>query len=77
MAERKITIEHCNAVDKAEISITENRLNIKYGPNGIGKSTIAKAIVSASKGNDDLTKLLPFKHRDKVGGAKPTVTGVD
>ncbi len=77
MTERKITIEHCNAVDRAEISITENRLNIKYGPNGIGKSTIAKAIVSASKGNDDLANLLPFKHRGSVGDEKPTVTGVD
>ncbi|MGB0844973.1 MAG: hypothetical protein ACPGVN_09555, partial [Alphaproteobacteria bacterium] len=66
MAEQKITIEHCNAVDRAEISITTNCLNIKYGPNGIGKSTIAKAIVFASKGSDDLAKLLPFKHRGNV-----------
>lgn len=76
MAERKITIEHCNSIDAAEISIAEGRLNIKYGPNGIGKSTIAKAILYASGENEQLTKLTPFKHR-ATADKKPRLTGAD
>lgn len=43
--ELKITIENCNSIDLADIILLNGSLNIKYGPNGIGKSTIAKAMM--------------------------------
>ncbi len=74
-----ITIENCNSIDSARISLTLGRLNIKYGPNGTGKSTIAKAIELAALGGDDLPNLTPFKHRGKDAGVAmvPKVTGTD
>lgn len=40
MTDYEITIENCNSIDKAKIEIKRGVLNIKYGPNGLGKSTI-------------------------------------
>lgn len=42
----KAVIENCNNIKYGEISIEKNSLNIKYGMNGTGKSTIAKAIAN-------------------------------
>lgn len=39
-----ITIRHCNSISEGNIPIRRGSLNIKYGPNGIGKSTIAHAL---------------------------------
>lgn len=72
-----ITIENCNSIDSALISLTEGRLNIKYGPNGTGKSTIAKAIELAALGGADLPQLTPFKHRGKDTTPAPKVVGAD
>ena len=74
----EITIENCNSIDSAKISLVLGRLNIKYGPNGTGKSTIAKAI-ELSAGGTDLSQLTPFKHRGKEPHAAvvPKVTGAD
>lgn len=55
-----IVIENCNSIDKATIALTENKLNIKFAPNGTGKSTIAKAITLFSQ-DSPLTSLMPFK----------------
>lgn len=33
-----IKILNCNCISEAEIDIEEGALNIKYGPNGTGKS---------------------------------------
>ena len=52
-----IEIENCNSIEKATITISEGALNIKYGPNGLGKSTIARAIVAAVANNQSLQKL--------------------
>ncbi|WP_253947453.1 AAA family ATPase [Paraburkholderia xenovorans] len=75
----EITIENCNSIDSAKISLVLGRLNIKYGPNGTGKSTIAKAIELSALGGTDLPQLTPFKHRGKKAGATsvPKVTGAD
>lgn len=57
-----IIIENCNNFDSAEVTIKEKALNIKYGINGTGKSSIAKAIaykIDDSMG--DLNSLKPFK----------------
>lgn len=72
-----IEVAHCNSIDTATISIQPGRLNIKYGPNGTGKSTIAKAIELSIRGQD-LAPLLPFKHRgkDPAEVPKPEVKGL-
>lgn len=71
-----ISIRNCNSIDEANIEITQNKLNIKYGPNGTGKSTIAKAILLSLQGEKALQQLLPFKHRGKPpsDATKPSVT---
>lgn len=52
----EIEIQNCNNIKKGNITIEENCLNIKYGMNGTGKSTIAKAI----KNKDNLISLKTF-----------------
>lgn len=39
-----IKIKNCNNIKEANISVEKDMLNIKYGMNGTGKSTIAKAV---------------------------------
>lgn len=73
----RITIKNCNNIDCAEISIIKGSLNIKYGPNGLGKSTIAKAIVSQIRGDGTLNAIIPFKNRGKNDAENPKVEGVD
>ena len=73
--EIKIAIENCNSIDLADISLQKGRLNIKFGPNGIGKSTIAKAMVSQIRGDGTLDVLIPFKRRGKDTETKPKVDG--
>jgi len=46
----EITIKRCNSINEARIAIRRLSLKIKYGPNGIGKSTIARALVLRSIG---------------------------
>lgn len=58
----KIIIKNCNSIDEAEIEIKENRLNIKFGINGTGKSTIAKAVELNSLSPARLKELTPFKY---------------
>jgi len=52
----EIEIQNCNNIKKGNITIEENCLNIKYGMNGTGKSTIAKAI----NNKDNLISLKTF-----------------
>lgn len=72
-----ITITDCNSITKAEISLRRESLNIKYGPNGIGKSTIARALVLNAQGEGALQDLLPFKYRQGDFGKAPAVVGAD
>lgn len=76
MADYEITIENCNSIDTAKIGVKKGSLNIKFGPNGLGKSTIAKAIVSQASDDGTLAELLPFKSRGKAGAAQPKVDGI-
>jgi hypothetical protein len=56
-----INIENCNCIKSANININTNSLNIKYGLNGTGKSTISKAILYFSnQDNDSLSNLRPY-----------------
>lgn len=77
MENYSISIKNCNSIDQADIVITKGCLNIKYGPNGIGKSTIAKAILASSKEDGSLEALLPFKYRSESNGHMPEVSGTD
>ena len=77
MADFQIEIKNCNSIDSAQITLTEGCLNIKYGPNGIGKSTIAKAIVSQAKADGSLVNLEPFKNRGNTDAEPPSVTGTE
>lgn len=72
-----VIVENCNSIDRADLKITKGSLNIKYGPNGLGKSTIARAIVSKAKADDTLALLMPFKNRGNAAAPSPTVTGID
>lgn len=74
-----ILIQHCNNIDSSKISIDEGKLNIKFAPNGTGKSTISKAIqYSSTNDNDALAELMPFKYRDNTpDDIKPKVSGVE
>src|SRR5260221_4636117 len=74
-----IVIKNCNNIDEAKIAIQPARLNVKYGPNGIGKSTIAKAIaLNVEGGGAKLAELQPFKYRgDNSAEKQPRIQGAD
>lgn len=72
-----INIKHCNSISKADISLYKGRLNIKYGPNGIGKSTISRSIMLSTKGGDALGALTPFATRAANNNDKPQVLGCE
>jgi ABC-type Mn2+/Zn2+ transport system ATPase subunit len=72
-----IRIKNCNSIDSAEISIELDKLNIRYGVNGTGKSTIAKCLALAAEG-EDIGVLCPFKHRSSTDEAtKPFIQGAE
>lgn len=77
MSTHNIKIENCNTIESAEISLATGALNIKYGPNGLGKSTIAKAILAAVLNDGSLRHLKPFKYRSLVNEHEPRVTGTE
>ncbi|KGJ87324.1 AAA family ATPase [Colwellia psychrerythraea] len=74
-----IQINNCNNITSANVAISPNKLNIKFAPNGTGKSTISKAIQFASS-NDEvaLANLLPFKLRENnPDNIQPEVVGIE
>jgi len=75
----EIEIRHCNNINRARITLTENRLNIKFAPNGTGKSTLSRAISCAAREDSaGLAALMPFRLRaGNPDNACPTVTGAD
>lgn len=72
-----ITITNCNSISEAQITLRRGALNIKYGPNGLGKSTIARALSLNAEGDHALLHLLPFKYRRGAPGMTPSVVGAD
>jgi hypothetical protein len=75
----EINVKNCNNITEGQLVIEEEKLNIKFAPNGTGKSTISKAIQFAS-GEDDkaLADLLPFKLRENnPENLIPEVSGVE
>jgi ABC-type Mn2+/Zn2+ transport system ATPase subunit len=79
MSSIEIEIKNCNNIDLAKISLAEGKLNIKFAPNGTGKSTIAKAVLLAAKGDKSLlSELMPFKLRtENPKQQQPEVSGIE
>jgi ABC-type Mn2+/Zn2+ transport system ATPase subunit len=73
-----IKIKNCNNIDFSNISLAESKLNIKFAPNGTGKSTLAKAIILGVMEPRKLSELLPFKLRDSNPDKKePQIAGTE
>ena len=47
-------IRNCNNISSGKVSWEKGKLNIKYGLNGTGKTTIGKAIIASSKIKSEL-----------------------
>ncbi|MEN8265226.1 MAG: AAA family ATPase [Nitrospirota bacterium] len=76
----EITIKNCNSIDETKIELHADILNIKYGMNGIGKSTIVKAIELATANESaDISDLMPFKYMGKPEEEvqQPSIEGLD
>lgn len=69
----EVTIKNCNNIKEGIINIVPNKLNIKYGINGTGKSTISKAIIKKING-ETLDDLKPFNSDENI---IPNVTGYE
>jgi ABC-type Mn2+/Zn2+ transport system ATPase subunit len=78
-ANMEVVFKNCNSIDEARICIEKNKLNIKLGINGLGKSTIAKALALRTDEDSDLSSLIPFKYRgiDPLPENTPTIAGAD
>lgn len=75
-----IEIKNCNNVDNAKIALEAGVLNIKYGINGTGKSTIAKALQFSVKDKADGTSEIHALQQFKcIGNSEnmPSVSGID
>jgi len=59
MSSEIIRIQNCNNITNGEIVVFLNKLNILFGRNGTGKSTIARAIDLISQ-EKTLSELVPF-----------------
>jgi len=79
MSAIQIDIKNCNNIDSTTISLAEQKLNIKFAPNGTGKSTIARAVMLGIKDDQELLmELMPFKLRkENPENKKPEVNGVE
>lgn len=78
MSAIQIEIKNCNNIDLAVISLEERKLNIKFAPNGTGKSTIARAMLLGLKGESSLSELMPFKLRkENPENKQPEVKGAE
>ena len=74
----EIIFKNCNNIADGRILINAGKLNIKYGSNGTGKSTIAKAIECRVTNEANLAELLPFKLRQSnMGNLAPEVHGLE
>ncbi len=69
----EVTIKNCNNIKEGIIDIVLNKLNIKYGINGTGKSTISKAIIKQIHG-ETLDVLKPFNSDESI---MPSITGCE
>lgn len=73
----KLVIRDCNSITEAAIMLRPCALNIKYGPNGLGKSTIARALTYRAESTERLAELTPFRHLGANPPIVPIVEGAD
>lgn len=75
----EINIRNCNNLKSAKINIEHGKLNIKFAPNGTGKTTISKAIQIASTNDKQaLAELMPFQTRgENPDNIQPEVDGIE
>jgi len=73
-----VTLRHCKNFDTATFRVVPKKLNIKYAPNGTGKSSIADGIQCAIGGDRDLIESIkPFKDRGPGTSAPFESDGLD
>lgn len=73
----EISIKNCNNIEDGKIEITNKKLNIKFGINGTGKSTITKALQFSIESPDKLNELMPFKYRGTETDITPEVLSTE
>ena len=61
-----VEVKNCNSILTGNIKVEEGKLNIKYGINGTGKTTIAKAIEVANN-PEKLQELKSYFAEDPAG----------
>lgn len=66
-----IKISNCNNITEVEVPIHENSLNIFWGQNGTGKSTIAQVIAESTKPHPDYKRFIPYGNASEP---KPTIS---
>jgi energy-coupling factor transporter ATP-binding protein EcfA2 len=59
----ELEIKNCKNIESGKLTILENQLNIRYGANGTGKSTLAMAIESLYN-HELITKMKPFSNAE-------------
>lgn len=74
MSDTVIKIQNCNNITSGEITIYSDKLNILFGCNGTGKSTIARAMYLASQAKS-LAELAPYGNMSE--DASPSISGVE
>ena len=73
MSAATIKIKNCNNIESGELSLYDDKLNILFGRNGVGKSTIARAIYLKSQGKE-LTELAPYGSASTA--TAPSIEGI-
>ena len=73
MPDTIIKIRNCNNIVNGDITICAEKLNILFGRNGTGKSSIARAVYLLSQGKE-LTELAPYGISSEE--TTPQITGV-
>ena len=71
VSKSSVLFENIGSIKKANIGIADEALNVKFGPNGIGKTTLIKALKYKLSQNEELKEVLkPFDDASK----EPAVT---
>lgn len=72
-----IELKNCNCILDANIYLEENSLNIKYGSNGTGKSTVCKAIFAKANGSTEkMNELRPYGIGESDDEHQPDVSNI-
>lgn len=74
----RVSVRNCKNFDLATFGIEPYKLNIKFAPNGVGKSSIAEGMRYAIAGDAELhERIIPFKYRDDPDGHPFLCEGLD